>query len=48
VNNLRGEPVPGGAGFSIRHMQHIHFEGTDALGKTFAYKFIKESRVRTH
>jgi hypothetical protein len=41
VNDLHGEPVPDGAGFSIRHLQHIHFQGTDALGKTFDYQFIK-------
>jgi hypothetical protein len=43
VNNFHGEPVPDGVGFSIRHLQHIHFQGTDALGKTFDYEFIKES-----
>ena len=43
MNNLHGEPVPGGGVFSIRHLQHIHFQGTDALSKTFTYQFIKES-----
>ncbi len=40
---MHGEPVPGGGVFSIRHLQHIHFQGTDALSKTFTYQFIKES-----